>query len=143
LQRINHLQCGGVVAKQLSDSRHSVFTFLALVIVTKLGRLGRSTRELLDLIHHIAVILCSIHHHHKGRLLVTMLAAIAKFERELIRERTGEGRKRAMANGVVFSRKPKLSDFQRNEAIKRRGNGETLSAIAKTYGVSFSLVSRL
>jgi hypothetical protein len=56
---------------------------------------------------------------------------------------TGEGRKRAMANGVVFGRKPKLSDFQRNEAIKRRGNGETLSAIAKTYAVSFSLMSRL
>jgi DNA invertase Pin-like site-specific DNA recombinase len=44
--------------------------------------------------------------------------------RELIRERTGEGRKRAMANGVKFGRKPKLSDYQRQEAIKQgcRGN---------------------
>jgi hypothetical protein len=49
------------------------------------------------------------------RLLVTMLAAVAEFERELIRERTGEGRKRAMQNGVRFGRKPKLSDFQRKE----------------------------
>jgi DNA invertase Pin-like site-specific DNA recombinase len=40
----------------------------------------------------------------RGRLLSTMLAAIAEFERELIRERTGEGRKRAMANGVKFGR---------------------------------------
>jgi DNA invertase Pin-like site-specific DNA recombinase len=48
----------------------------------------------------------------QGRLLITMLAAIAEFERELIRERTGEGRKRAMQNGIRFGRKPKLSNFQ-------------------------------
>jgi DNA invertase Pin-like site-specific DNA recombinase len=41
----------------------------------------------------------------QGRLLVTMLAAIAEFERELIREPTGEGRKRAMQNGVRFGHK--------------------------------------
>jgi DNA invertase Pin-like site-specific DNA recombinase len=64
-------------------------------------------------------------------LLVTMLAAIAEFERELIHERTGAGRQRARAAGIRFGRKPKLSDFQRKEAITRRGNGETLAAIAK------------
>jgi hypothetical protein len=37
-----------------------------------------------------------------------------------MRERTGEGRKRALANGVKFGRKRKLSDYQRKEAIKRR-----------------------
>ena len=42
----------------------------------------------------------------QGRLLSTLLAAIAEFERELIRERTGEGRKRAMAKGVRFGRRP-------------------------------------
>ena len=72
-----------------------------------------------------------------------MLAGIAEFERELIRERTGEGRKRAMANGVKFGRKLKLSGYQRAEAIKRRGNGETLAAIAKSYGVHLSMISRL
>ena len=41
-----------------------------------------------------------------GRLLVTMLAGIAEFERELIRARTGEGRKRAQARGVKFGRPP-------------------------------------
>ena len=53
----------------------------------------------------------------RRRLLVTMLAAIAEFKRELIRERTGEGRARALAAGVRFGRKPKLSDFQRKEAL--------------------------
>jgi DNA invertase Pin-like site-specific DNA recombinase len=68
---------------------------------------------------------------------------LPEFERELIRERTGEGRKRAMANGVKFGRKRKLSDYQRSEAIKRRAAGETLATIAKSYGVSIAMVSRL
>jgi DNA invertase Pin-like site-specific DNA recombinase len=71
------------------------------------------------------------------------LAAIAEFERDLIRERTGDGRKRAMAKGVKFGRKPKLSDYQRKEAIKRRAAGETLAEIAKSYAVDISMISRL
>ena len=73
----------------------------------------------------------------------TLLAGIAEFERELIRERTGEGRKRAMAEGVKFGRKRKLSDYQRAEAVKRRAAGETLTSIAKSYGVAISMISRL
>src|SRR5262245_2373002 len=64
-------------------------------------------------------------------------------ERELIRERTGEGRKRAMANGVKFGRRPKLSPYQRTEAIKRRAAGETLASIARSYAVDLSMISRL
>jgi DNA invertase Pin-like site-specific DNA recombinase len=45
--------------------------------------------------------------------LVTILAAIAEFERELIRERTGEGRKRAMTNGVKFGRLRASDSYQR------------------------------
>lgn len=55
----------------------------------------------------------------------------------------GEGRKRAMANGVKFGRKRKLSDYQRAEAVKRRNAGETLASIAKSYGVDLSMISRL
>ena len=72
-----------------------------------------------------------------------MLAAIAEFERELIRERTGDGRKRAMAAGVKFGRKRKLSDFQRAEAVRRRAAGETLASIARSYAVDISMISRL
>jgi DNA invertase Pin-like site-specific DNA recombinase len=105
-----------------------------LVVVTKLDRLGRSTRELLELIDRIGKAGASFRSlgdplwdtsNPQGRLLSTLLAAIAEFERELIRERTGEGRKRAMANGVKFGGKPKLSSFQRAEAIKRPKNGPT------------------
>jgi DNA invertase Pin-like site-specific DNA recombinase len=65
------------------------------------------------------------------------------FERDLIRERTGEGRERAMANGIKFGRKRELSEYQRAEAMKRRADGETLGSIAKSYGVAISMISRL
>jgi DNA invertase Pin-like site-specific DNA recombinase len=123
-----------------------------IVTVTKLDRLGRSTRELLELIERISKAGASFRSlgdplfdttGAQGRLLVTMLAAIAEFERELIRERTGAGRERAIAEGVKFGRKRKLSDYQRTEAVKRRAAGETLAAIAKSYGVDISMISRL
>ena len=123
-----------------------------IVVVTKLDRLGRSTRELLDLIERIGKAGAAFRSlgdplwetsSSQGRLLSTLLAAIADFERDLIRERTGEGRKRAMANGVKFGRTRKLSDYQRAEAMKRRAAGETLTSIAKSYGVAISMISRL
>jgi DNA invertase Pin-like site-specific DNA recombinase len=123
-----------------------------IVVVTKLDRLGRSTRELLDLIDAIGNAGAAFRSlgdplfdttSSQGRLLSTLLAAIAEFERDLIRERTGDGRKRAMKEGVKFGRKPKLSDYQRQEAIARRAAGETLASIAKSYAVDVSMISRL
>jgi DNA invertase Pin-like site-specific DNA recombinase len=123
-----------------------------IVVVTKLDRLGRSTRELLDLIERIGKAGAAFRSlgdplwdtsSSQGRLLSTLLAAIADFERDLIRERTGDGRKRAMANGVKFGRKRKLSDYQRAEAMKRRGDGESLASTARSYGVAISMISRL
>jgi DNA invertase Pin-like site-specific DNA recombinase len=122
-----------------------------VVLVTKLDRFGRSTRELLDLIERIGNRrgISTLGDplwdtsSSQGRLLSTLLAAIAEFERELIKERTGEGRKRAQAAGIKFGRKPKLSAYQRQEALKRRAAGETLAEIAKSYAVDVSMISRL
>ena len=55
----------------------------------------------------------------------------------------GEGRARALAKGVKFGRRPKLSEFQRKEALKRRAAGERLASIAKSYAVDVSMISRL
>ncbi|MGB8238518.1 MAG: recombinase family protein [Pseudolabrys sp.] len=67
-----------------------------------------------------------------GTALVTVLAGLAEFERHLILSRTDEGRKRAMAKGVKFGRKPKLTKHQRQEALARKQNGEPLTEIAKS-----------
>jgi DNA invertase Pin-like site-specific DNA recombinase len=121
-----------------------------VLLVTKLDRLGRSTRELLDLIERIGKAGAAFRSlgdplwdtsSSQGRLLSTLLAAIAEFERDLIKERTG--RKRAQAAGVQFGRKRKLSDYQRQEALKRRAAGETLREIDKSCAVDVSMISRL
>ena len=75
--------------------------------------------------------------------MLTVLGGLAEFERELIRTRTGEGRQRAMARGVVMGRRPKLTPHQRREAIARREAGEVLTDIARSYAVSHSTISRL
>ena len=72
-----------------------------------------------------------------------MLAAVAEFERELIRERTGEGRKRAMQNGVRFRPQAQALRLPTQGTMARRGNGETLAQIARSYAVSVSMISRL
>jgi DNA invertase Pin-like site-specific DNA recombinase len=78
-----------------------------------------------------------------GRLMVTVLAGLAEFERSLILARTGEGRTRAMARGVKFGRKPKLTAHQVAEAKGRRAAGEALAEIGRSYNVSHSTISRL
>jgi DNA invertase Pin-like site-specific DNA recombinase len=66
--------------------------------------------------------------------MLTLLGGLAEFERELIRARTGEGRARAKARGVHVGRPPKLTPRQRQEALKRREAGESLSDIYLRYG---------
>jgi DNA invertase Pin-like site-specific DNA recombinase len=123
-----------------------------VLIISRLDRLARSTRDLLNLIKQIAdagatfkslkdawADTTTAH----GRLMLTALGGLAEFERELIVERTGEGRDRAKAKGVVFGRKPKLTHHQRQEALARREAGETLMDIARSYNVHHSMISRL
>ena len=78
-----------------------------------------------------------------GKLITGILAVIGEFERSLIVARTGEGRKRAMANGIKFGRKPKLTPHQQEEALKRRADGESETAIARSFNVNQSTISRL
>jgi DNA invertase Pin-like site-specific DNA recombinase len=78
-----------------------------------------------------------------GRLMLTVLGGLAEFERSLILTRTSEGRTRAMAPGIEFGRKPKLTQHQIGEAIRRRNAGEALAEIGRSYNVSHSTISRL
>jgi DNA invertase Pin-like site-specific DNA recombinase len=75
--------------------------------------------------------------------MLTVLGGLAEFERELIRVRTSEGRKRARARGVRMGRPPKLTIHQAKEALRRRDAGEPLREIARSYNVSHSTISRL
>jgi len=75
--------------------------------------------------------------------MVTILGGLAEFERSLIKARCDVGIARARAAGIRFGRKPKLSAFQRTEAMQRREAGESQRAIARTYSVDQATISRL
>jgi hypothetical protein len=68
----------------------------------------------------------------QARLLLPPFAAIARMP-DLIRERTGEGRKRAMAEGFKFGWKRKLSEYQRAEAIRSRDAGKASASSPRGY----------
>jgi DNA invertase Pin-like site-specific DNA recombinase len=72
-------------------------------------------------------------HEDSGSLMLTVLGGLAEFERELIRVRTGEGRKRAKERGVKFGRPRKMTPHQRQEALQRLAAGETMADVARTY----------
>jgi DNA invertase Pin-like site-specific DNA recombinase len=123
-----------------------------VVIVTRLDRLARSTRDLLNVLAAINEKKAGFRSlgdnwadttTAHGRLMLTVLGGLAQFERELIRARTGEGGERAKARGVRLGRKPKLTSHQRREALVRRAAGEPLAEIGRSYAVSHSTISRL
>src|SRR6266487_4383600 len=78
-----------------------------------------------------------------GRLMVTILAGLAEFERELILARTSDGRARAKARGVRFGRPTALTSHQRAEVLQRLANGEVQADVARSFNVSQATISRL
>ena len=123
-----------------------------VLVVTRLDRLARSTRDLLNVIAAISergadfkslkdtwADTTTAH----GRLMLTVLGGLAEFERELIRARTSEGRKRAKQRGVKFGRPRKLTPHQRQEALRRLDEGETQADVARTYNVDATTIGRL
>jgi DNA invertase Pin-like site-specific DNA recombinase len=152
-ERIFSEKISGAVTdrKQLSHAIKALGTGDVL-LVTRLDRLARSTRDLLNILDRIseagakfrsladAWADTSMMH---GELMITILAGLATFERHLIRARTDEGRKRAQARGVKFGRPLKLSRYQIEEALTRREAGEPLTDIGRSYGISHSTISRL
>ena len=95
-------------------------------LITRLDRLARSTRDLLNVLDEIkergagfrslANSWADTTTPH-GKLMLTVLGGLAEFERTLIAARTGEGRRRAKDRGVRFGRPHKMTPHQRQEAV--------------------------
>jgi DNA invertase Pin-like site-specific DNA recombinase len=124
-----------------------------VLTVTRLDRLARSTRDLLNTLaaitaqgagfRSLADTWADTTTPH-GRLMVTILGGLAEFERELIRTRTTEGRARAAQRGQHMGRPAKMTPHQQREALARREAGkESLADIGRTYNVSGATISRL
>jgi DNA invertase Pin-like site-specific DNA recombinase len=123
-----------------------------VLIVTRLDRLARSTLDLLTILRRVAEAGAKFKSLKDpwadtttphGELMVTILGGLATFERHLIKARTDEGRTRAQARGVRFGRPPKLTLFQRQEALQRLGDGESQADVARAYNVNPAAICRL
>jgi DNA invertase Pin-like site-specific DNA recombinase len=123
-----------------------------VLVVTRLDRLARSTRDLLNVLDSVKETGAGFRSIKDtwadtttphGQLMLTILGGLAEFERTLIVARTGEGRERAKARGVKLGRPTKLTPHQRREAIKRLNAGEAITEIARTYGIDRATVYRL
>jgi DNA invertase Pin-like site-specific DNA recombinase len=123
------------------------------LLVTRLDRLARSTRDLLNILDAVAKagagfrsladVWADTTTPH-GRLMLTVLGGLAEFERELIRTRTGEGRARAKTRGVHMGRPPKLTAHQKREALNALIDGSASQAdLARRFNVSQATISRL
>jgi putative DNA-invertase from lambdoid prophage Rac len=115
------------------------------LVVTKLDRLGRDAIDVLQTVRQlgdrdIKVIVLQLGTTDltspAGKLLLSMLAAVAEMERDLLVERTQAGLARAKAEGKTLGRPSKTTHEQREEMKAKYASGETVSALARLYGVS-------
>src|SRR5262249_15114649 len=95
-----------------------------VVVVCKLDRLARSSRDLHNILHQLQELSCGFLSLGEswcdtttdvGRLMLTIMGGISEFERGLIRKRTDEGIERARKLGTKFGRKPSLDDGQKRK----------------------------
>lgn len=131
--------------KLLDDARRGE---LDVVIVYKLDRMFRSTRELLETLASldawgVKFVSCTEPidtASPAGKLLITILAAIGEFERELIRERTRDGVAAARRRGKQLGRPRKVVDIATARYLRARGM--RLDRIAKRLGIGTGTLHR-
>ena len=123
-----------------------------IVVVWKLDRLARSTHQLLELVESIQIAKASFLSLSEpwadtttpaGKMVMTVFAGIAEFERDLIRERTGAGRVAAQQRGVRFGRPEKMNDEQKLLAKRLLQEEKSVSEVAKTFNVHKATIYRL
>ncbi|WP_144880192.1 recombinase family protein [Gluconacetobacter diazotrophicus] len=121
------------------------------LVAAKLDRLGRDTVDVIGLIRilndraiNLRILNIGVETNTpNGRLFLTILAAFAEFEREIIKERTIAGLEAARAAGRKLGRRPKLSGRQKDHALEMAATGSTNGQIADVLGVSVSTIQRL
>jgi DNA invertase Pin-like site-specific DNA recombinase len=123
-----------------------------VLVVTRIDRLARSTRDLLNIIHDVKQAKATFRSlaepwadtsSELAEFMLTILGAVAKLERATILGRTAEGRARAKAQGKSLGRPFKLTPEQQVEARAMLAAGRGTRDIAKVFNVNPSTISRL
>jgi DNA invertase Pin-like site-specific DNA recombinase len=122
-----------------------------VVVVAKLDRLARSSRDLHNILHDLGEIDCGLLSlgeswcdttSNVGRLLIAIMSGVAEFERGIIRERCEEGIARARRKGTKFGRKSRLDAGQRSKIAERYAEGETIAELALDYDCGVGTIHR-
>ena len=161
LRELKKAGCGRVFREKASGASRARPEFFRMmdhirvgdaVVVWKLDRLARSTRDLLDTMEKIREIGAKFQSlsepwadttTHAGKMIMTVFAGIAEFERDLIRERSGAGREAAQKRGVQLGRPPKLTSDQKKLALRLLYEGKAAQEIAEIFHVHSATIYRL
>lgn len=119
-----------------------------VILVKKLDRLGRDTADMIALIKEFDNLGVAIRflddgistEGAMGKMVVTILSAVAQAERQRILERTNEGRVEAKVRGVKFGRKRTVD---REKALAMKDNGVGATDIARNLGIGRSTVYKI
>jgi len=119
-----------------------------IILVKKLDRLGRDTADMINLIKEFDEMGVAVRflddgistEGTMGKMIVTILSAVAQAERQRILERTNEGRIEAKAKGIKFGRKRSID---RNKVVKMKSNKIGPTEIARQMGIGRSTVYKL
>ena len=123
-----------------------------IVVLWRLDRLARSTKMLLEITDRIMSSGAKFSSLSEpwadttsptGKMIMTFFAGMAEFERELIRARTGAGRKEALRRGVKFGRPSKLTDKQLRLAKRLLSEGNSIRDVATAFDIHYTTLYRL
>ena len=122
------------------------------LIVTSLDRLARSTHDLLEITRSLEVLGANFKSLREpradttnptGEFLLTVFAGLSELERNLIKDRTEEGRQSARKRGVKFGRKPKLTTHQQSEVARMLNDGRSIRSITRHFNVGVATIDRI
>lgn len=144
-------QASGVAPRPLLERLVASLAYSDSLVVTEVSRLGRTTAEVLLLADklrersvHLRILNLGIDTATPaGNLVLTLMAGLAKFERQLLRERQQRGIEAARSRGKHLGRPALLTPQHAQIAIQRLRAGETLNTLAHEWRVSDRTLSRL
>jgi len=123
-----------------------------VLIVTKLDRLGRNAMDVRGTVEQLAADSVRVHclalggvdlTSAAGKMTMSVLSAVAEFERDLLVERTQAGLSRARAEGKMLGRRPALTTAQQADAMVRLVAGESVARVARDYGTTRQSIMRV
>ena len=122
-----------------------------VLVVTKLDRLGRNAMDVRATVDKLAALGVRVHclalggadlTSAPGKMVMTVIAAMAEFERDLLVERTQAGLARAKAQGKPLGRPSALSEAQRSDVLGRLAGGQSVAQVARELGTSRQTIMR-